>query len=93
MYSSLYPLSKATRGVYPLKCDKDASVFFTENELTFIKLAIFLAKVLVFADVFFNVSCKYFTLNSVPWGQDTKKGVVILVSLVKGNQERLSREM
>ena len=47
----------------------------------------------VFADVFFNISCKYFTMNSVPWGQDTKQGVFILVSLVKGNQGRLSLEM
>ena len=41
----MYPLSRGTRGVYPLRCDRDASVFFTEIELTLIKLAIFLAKV------------------------------------------------
>ena len=42
----MYPLSRGTRGVYPLRCDRDASVFFTEIELTLIKPAIFLAKVL-----------------------------------------------
>ena len=46
VYLAFYPLLKATRGVYPSKCDTDASVFFTEIELTFIKTAIFLAKVL-----------------------------------------------
>ena len=42
----MYPLSRGTRGVYPLRCDRDASVFFTEIALTLIKPAIFLAKVL-----------------------------------------------
>ena len=46
VYLSFYPLLGATRGVYPSKCDTDASVFFTEIELTFIKTAFFLAKVL-----------------------------------------------
>ena len=46
VYLAFYPLLKATRSVYPSKCDTDASVFFTEIELTFIKTAFFLAKVL-----------------------------------------------
>ena len=53
-YSSLYPLSRRTRSVYPLRCDRDASVFFTEIELTLIKLAIFLAKVLPLINVLNN---------------------------------------
>ena len=37
----MYPLSRGTRSVYPVRCDRDASVFFTEIELALIKLAIF----------------------------------------------------
>ena len=42
----------------------------------------------VFAEVFFNSSCKDFTLTVVLEGRDTKRGVFILVSVVKGNPGR-----
>ena len=35
------------------RCDRDASVFFTEIELTLIKLAIFLAKVLIIPSILY----------------------------------------